>query len=380
MSQISPTAGGRPGITSSAPGAGLEPAARTRYGDNIDLAGKLVLIAGALIAFYLLAAPLGTLLVTSLRGPADYLPFEPGARWTLDNFRAIYEDPVLYKQILPDTLIFAFGSVTLTFALAFTLAWLVERTDLPGRNVWFALILFPFLVPTTVLAIAWIFLLGPQAGWVNVWLRDIFGLTGNGPINIFSMTGLIICQALAAAPFVFVLLCAALKSMNPSFEEASGASGASPWTTFRRITMPVLLPGVLAPVILVLLITLEQFEIPLIIGLPARINVFSYRIWYELNPSSGLPNYGGAAAVAIPFLVLGILLLIVYNRLIRRAESFVTVTGKAYRQRRFPLGAWRLPALLFCGLLRGHGSCIAGSHSLMDFVLRVRTFVAAVLR
>ena len=338
MSLISPVARAAP---SSPPIA--------RSGDNIDLAGKLVLIAGALIAFYLLAAPLGTLLLTSLRGPADSLPFEPGAHWTLDNFRVIYEDPVLYKQIIPDTLIFAVGSVALTFALAFTLAWLVERTDLPGRNVWFSLILFPFLVPTTVLAIAWIFLLGPQAGWVNIWLRGLFGLTGSGPINIFSMTGLIMCQALAAAPFVFVLLSAALKSMNPSFEEASGASGASPWTTFRRVTMPVLLPGVLAPVILVLLITLEQFEIPLIIGLPARINVFSYRIWYELNPSSGLPNYGGAAAVAIPFLVLGILLLMVYNRLIRRAESFVTVTGKAYRQRRFPLGAWRIPALLFCG-------------------------------
>jgi iron(III) transport system permease protein len=83
------------------------------------------------------------------------------------------------------------------------------------------------------------------------------------------------------------------------------------------------------------------------IGLPARIIVFSYRIYFELNPAGGLPNYGGAAAVSLPFILFGVALLLAYNRAIRRAESFVTVTGKAYRQRRLALGAWRVPALLF---------------------------------
>ena len=161
------------------------------------------------------------------------------------------------------------------------------------------------------------------------------------------MGGLIFCQALASAPFVFLLLTATLRSMDPALEEASGASGARPLTTFRRITLPVLLPGLLAPVILITLITAEQFELPLIIGLPARINVFSYRIYFELNPLGSLPNYGGAAAVSLPFIAFAILLLLLYNRVIRRADRFVTVTGKAYQQRRLPLGAWRVPALAF---------------------------------
>ena len=114
--------------------------------------------------------------------------------------------------------------------------------------------------------------------------------------------------------------------------------------------MPVLLPGLLAPLVLITLITAEQFELPLIIGLPAKINVFSYRIYFELNPLSSLPNYGGAAALSLPFIVLGLLLLLLYNRLIRRADSFVTVTGKGYRQRRLPLGAWRVPALALVAL------------------------------
>lgn len=315
--------------------------------DNLDLKARLVLMFGAGLAIYLIVAPLGMLLFAAFRGPSDFLPFESGARWTLENLRSTYSDPAMYTRILPDTFRFVVGSVAVTFVVAFGLAWLVERTDLPGREIWFAVILFPLLVPIPVLAIAWIFLMGPNAGWLNLVLRWMLGLEGPGPINVFSMSGLILCQSLASVPYVFVLLTAALRTMNPALEEASGISGAPPLTTFRRVTLPVLLPGLLAPLILIILITSEQFELPLIIGLPARIIVFSYRIYYELNPAGGLPNYGGAAAVSLPFIVFGVLLLLLYNRTIRRAESFVTVTGKAYRQRRLSLGLWRVPALIF---------------------------------
>jgi iron(III) transport system permease protein len=315
--------------------------------DNLDLRARLVLLGGVGLAVYLILVPLGMLLFAAFRGPSDFLPFEPGARWTLENFRGVYSETALYSRILPDTLIFVTGTVAFTFAVAFALAWLTERTDLPGRELWFAIILFPLLVPIPVLAIAWIFLMGPNAGWLNLVLRWIFGFEGSGPINIFSMPGLILCQSLASVPYVFILLTAALRTMNPALEEASGTSGAAPLTTFRRITLPVLLPGLLAPLILITLITAEQFELPLMIGLPARIIVFSYRIYFELNPAGGLPNYGGVAAISLPFILFGVLLLLAYNRAIRRAESFVTVTGKAYRQRRLALGAWRIPALLF---------------------------------
>ena len=149
---------------------------------------------------------------------------------------------------------------------------------------------------------------------------------------------------------MFLLLSATLRTMDPALEEASGTSGASASTTFCRVTLPILLPGVLAPLILITLITAEQFELPLIIGLPAKINVFSYRIYFELNPLSSLPNYGAAAALSLPFVVLGGLLLFLYNRLIKRADSFVTMTGKGYRQRRLPLGGWRIPALALATL------------------------------
>jgi iron(III) transport system permease protein len=314
---------------------------------ELGVGGTVVIALAILAALYLISAPLIMLLTTAFRGPQDLLPFEPGAVWTFDNLTAVYLDKKLYTTVIPNTLVFTLGSVTLTFVLAFTLAWLVERTDLPWRTTVFTIVLFPLLVPGVVLAIAWIFLLSPNTGWINVGLRDALGLAGSGPLDIFSMGGMILAQGVGLVPFVFLLLSAALRSMNPSLEEASSASGASPLVTFWRVTMPVLRPGILAPLILATLVTLEQFEIPLVIGFPARINVFSTRIYFELNTDSDLPAYGKAAAVALPFLVGGILLLLLYNRIIRRAEHFVTVTGKGYRPSRFALGRWKLPAIVF---------------------------------
>ena len=313
----------------------------------------LILGAGALAAIYLISAPLLTLLVSAFRGPEDTLPFEPGARWTFANLVAVYGDRALYTGVIPNTLIFVAGAVALGFGVAFVLAWLTERSDLPLRNTVFALVLFPLLVPGVVLAIAWIFLLGPNAGWINLALRAVLGLQGEGPASIFSMPGMILAQGALLVPFIYLLLTAVFRSMNPALEDAASIAGAPSRAVFWRITLPVLRPGILAPLILATLIALEQFEMPLIIGLPARINVFSTRIYYELNPDTNLPAYGMAAAVALPFLVAGLLLLLVYNRLIRRAERFVTVTGKAYRPSPVALGRWKAPAIGFVLLYLG---------------------------
>jgi iron(III) transport system permease protein len=339
----------------------------------------LTLGAGALAAIYLISAPLAMLLAAAFRGPDDMLPFEQGAVWTWENLVAVYGDRALYVSVIPNTLIFTAGAVALGFATAFILAWLTERCDLPFRNTIFALILFPLLVPGVVLAIAWIFLLGPNAGWVNLGLRDLFGLTGEGPINIFSLSGMIVAQAALLVPFIYLLLTAVFRTMNPALEEAASIAGAPPRSVFWRVTLPVLRPGILAPLILATLIALEQFEMPLIIGLPARINVFSTRIYYELNPDTNLPAYGHAAAVALPFLIAGLLLLMLYNRLIRSAERFVTVTGKAYRPARFELGGWTAPALGFVALYLAFAMALPIAVLLWTSIFGYRPFSGALL-
>jgi len=319
-----------------------------RRAGDLGAGGVLILGAAVIAAVYFISAPLAMLFFAAFRGPEDFLPFEDGAEWTFQNFTEVYSNPILYMEIIPTTLVFVFGAVLVAFSIAFTLAWLIERTDMPGRNFFFTLILFPVLIPTVILAIAWMFMFSPNTGWVNLAVRALLGLSStSGPLNILSMPGLILAQGAALVPFTFLLLTAALKSMNPSLEEASAASGASPMTTFRRVTLPILRPGILAPVILGALILLESFELPLIIGLPARINVFAIRIFFELNPDTDLPVYGRAAAIALPFLGAAMGLLLVYNFLIKRAESFVTITGKGYRPARYHLGRWKWPSIIF---------------------------------
>ncbi|HUK61101.1 MAG TPA: iron ABC transporter permease [Stellaceae bacterium] len=322
----------------------LRPPFAARFRET-GAAGTAILAAAAAFALYLISAPLVMLLAAAFRGPKDDLPFEPGSHWTLDNLAAIYLDRRLYAVVVPGTLEFVAGSVALGFAVAFALAWLVERTDMPLRSLIYTSVLFPLLVPGVVLAVAWIFLLGPHAGWINLAFRAATGTAGDGPIDIFSMAGLIFAQGVALVPFLFLLLSAALRSMNPALEEAGSAAGAPPWSSFWRVTLPVLRPGILAPLILAVLVALEQFEMPLVIGLPARIDIFSTRIYYELNPDTNLPAFGRAASVALPFLAAAMALLVLYNRLVAESQRFATVRGKAFRPLRYPLGAWAAPAV-----------------------------------
>ena len=93
--------------------------------DHLDVTAKLVLAVGAGSAIYLIAVPLAMLLFAAFRGPADYLPFEPGARWTLEHIRALFTDPVITTRILPDTFVFVVGTVVLVFAVGLAMAWLV---------------------------------------------------------------------------------------------------------------------------------------------------------------------------------------------------------------------------------------------------------------
>lgn len=325
-------------------------------GGGTDVAARAAPPFAALAALVLVGAPLAMLLYAAFHGPADFLPFEDGARWSLENVVGAFGDPVLLTRIIPQTLVFVAGTVALTATLAFALAWLIERCDTPARALWHGLIVFPLLVPIPVIAIAWIVVFGPNAGWANLAIRAATGAGGQGPLNIFSMAGLIVCQSFVTTPFVFLQISATLRSMSPALEESAAMSGAGAFAVFRRVTLPVLRPGLLAPIILATLVTFEQFELPLIIGLPARINIFAYRIYNELTPSSGLPNYGAACAISLPFLAFGLLALGFYNRAIRRAERFVTVTGKAFVQRRLPLGRWRWPSLAFLCAYAGLGA------------------------
>ena len=302
-----------------------------------------------LAAIYLLAPPLVLTVYSAFRSPPDRLPFEGGARWSFENFTDIYTSGALGSTML-DTSIFVAGSVALAFVIGFTLAWLVERTDMPLRGLVFVLVLFPLMMPGLVVTMGWLLLLGERTGMVNVALRWVLPLGDTGPLSVFTMYGMVLVQGFGLVALMFIFIRAALRNVDPALEEASRTSGASLFTTLRRVTLPVLRPSILGVVLLAAILTVESFEVPLLLG-GVTADIFSTRLYYALNDASGAPAaYGTVAALGLHFLALTYMLFFLYHRLVGGGERFVTLTGRAHPPRRHALGVWRWPLLLPVGL------------------------------
>ena len=289
---------------------------------------------------YLVLVPLALTLLSSFR-PTGF-PAEAGL--TLSNYVKAYGDPN-FPALLGTTLAFGLGSTLFALIAGLCLAWLVERSDLPGRRLLRGLVLLPMATPPILLAIAWAMLLSPRNGAINQGLMAAFGLKA-APFNIYSLGGLIFVQGLALVPTAYLFLAPGFANMDPSLEEAAMASGAGTWTLLRRIMLPILRPAILSAAMFLLIVSLVVFDIPGTLGTPAHLFVLSTKI-YDLISSSptGLPLYGQVSALAILFLALLLLLGWIYHRATNDARRYRTITGKGFRPRPFPLGRFRPVAI-----------------------------------
>jgi len=302
------------------------------------------------VVVLLVAVPLATLILSSLRANAVTLPFDPAARFHLDNFGKVATDPQL-PTLARNTALFVVATLVLGLAISVALAWIVERTDIPFRSVIFALVIAPIGIPELVSGIAWSQLLAPKEGFVNALVRPLLGQTGGeGPFNINSIAGMVFVEALIIVPFSFLLLTPVFRAMDPSLEEAASAAGASTWGRLRQIVLPLLWPALAAVVIYQFVTVVQAFDVPVIIGLNVGIHVFSTRVYQALQPTSGIPDYGIASAYSLLLLVVSLLPMLGYYRLLRKSERYTTVTGKGFRPRRAALGRWRYPIYVFVGL------------------------------
>jgi iron(III) transport system permease protein len=268
---------------------------------------------------------------------------EPGD-WTLVNYSTVYGSPATY-QALWNTFVYALGgtSISLTFGVLF--AFLIERTDLPMRNIAWGLLLVPIAMPGILFAMGWIYLLHPNAGVINVLIRYLLSLVGieiaTGPFNIHSLPGLIFLDGCRGVTTVFLIVVGGFRMMDPALEESARASGASIGLVVRRITLPLLRPAILAGAVYSLMVSLDSFELPIIIGLPERIFVFSTLIYFS---AQGMypPDYGFASAFATCFFPISLLLILMNRRFVRAGtQRFSTITGKGYRPHVVPLNKWR---------------------------------------
>ncbi|HEX6198377.1 MAG TPA: iron ABC transporter permease [Jiangellaceae bacterium] len=263
-----------------------------------------------------------------------------GGGLTFAHFQDAYA-PGTYNMttLVVNSAIFALGSTVLSVVVGTALAYLTVRTDVPFKRLVFAASLVPLIIPGILHTIAWIFLASPRIGIFNHMVEPILG---PGFFNIFSMGGMIVVDGLHAAPLAFLLMYAAFKSMDPALEESALMSGARLPTVLRRITLPLVRPGLYAAILIMAVKALEAFEVPALLGIPAGIWVFTSRIWQVL---SGFPiEYGQAGAYSLTLLAITTAGVFFQARLSRRGKSFQTITGKGYRPRAMPLGRWRWPA------------------------------------
>ena len=262
----------------------------------------------------------------------------------LINYTTVYTDPGTY-QIITNTVIYVFGSVAVGIAFAASLAWLVERTNLPWKVLVYAGIPMTLAVPGMLQAMAWVLLLSPRIGFINKLLMGVFGLD-QAPINIYSLGGMISIEGLRLVPTAFLMLVPLLRSMDPALEEAAAVSGARPSSILRKVSMRLLAPGLVAVMIYQAMTALEVFEVPGILGLPAGIYVFSTKIYTIIHSATFIPIYGQANALAMVYLFIAVVTTYFYARMIGRSEKYTIITGKGYRPRQMDLGSWRYPALV----------------------------------
>lgn len=295
----------------------------------------VILVGGlGLILALLVIAPLVILLFYSLWsvGPAD-----PGGSFTLENYRKTFLSSTTY-ELLFNTAAFGLGSVAIGLVFGVTLAWIVERTNAPLRNFAFVVAIITAGIPPILYAMTWVFLLNPRTGVFNIPFTQWMGWR-EGIFDPHTLGTLIVVESFRLTPTIFLMTVGLFRSMDPALEEAASASGANTFTTMRRVTLPVMLPGLLGVTIFVGTATIGIFEIPAILGMPEGIHVFATRIY--LATSQVPRDYGLATSLGTIAAAIGIVGIFYYHRVTRIQQKFATITGKGYRPRRIDLGGFR---------------------------------------
>jgi iron(III) transport system permease protein len=255
--------------------------------------------------------------------------------FTLNGFRSAYGDERVGGMIV-NSLWFASGSAVLALTVGTGLAYLNVRTDVPFKALFFAASIIPLIIPGILYTISWIFLASPEIGLLNKALEPVFG---SGVLDVFTIWGMIWVEGLHLSPIVFLLMVAAFRSMDPALEESALMCGATRLQVFRKITIPLTRPAIVAAVLIMTVRSLESFEVPALLGLQSGIYVFTSRIWFVLRGYP--PDLAAAGALAIGLLVLAMIGVAISNIVGRSGRSYQTVTGKGFRPRPIELGKWR---------------------------------------
>ncbi|MDD3538844.1 MAG: iron ABC transporter permease [Atribacterota bacterium] len=269
-------------------------------------------------------------------------------KFTLEKYIAAYTDPELPK-IISNTVIFVLGAALVATILALFLAYLNNRTDIPGKFLFKVISITPMMIPHILFSVSWVLLLNPSNGILNLILKQFFGLE-NSPFNIYSLWGMILVEGLLDMPIAYLIIAPAMASFDVNLEESSRVCGAGIGQTLAKITLPVLRPAILAAFILCIVRCMASFAVPSVIGMPGRIYVLATHIYQTISVGFAV-DYGKAAAIGMSVLVISITLIFLYRYLTSESEKYVTISSRGYHPTIIKLKKAKIPLFFILGLL-----------------------------
>jgi iron(III) transport system permease protein len=296
---------------------------------------SVVAAVAATAILFLLLYPLGRMLFALLFGDQSE---------HLADALAVFDEAWLLPVFL-NTAVVVGVSTVLAVVLGATLAWVNERTDAGLGFVGSILPIVPLLIPNVALAIGWVFIGAPRVGFLNGLLKHLPAFLGPVQVNIYSWTGLILVYAVHGVPYVYLVVSAALRNLDPALEEASRTSGGGLLRTLRMVSGPAVAPALLAAGLLVAIIGVGIYSIPAVIATTARIDLLPTRIVQMLTRD--FPPHMAEAQMLGALMLAAVAVLWLLQRRVARAGNFVTMTGRAAGSSRLGLGRWKWPARAF---------------------------------
>lgn len=285
-------------------------------------------------------APLGLIAWQSLLSA----PFFDATRKVgLDAYAFIFADPDFWSA-LANSLLLAAGMTLIAVPLGAVLAFVMERTDFPGKRWIEPILLVPSFVSPMVLAFGYIVAAGP-VGFYSIWATDLLGAA---PWGLYSLAAMATIAGLTHVPNVYIYASSALKNLGSDVEEAARIAGASPFRVALSVSLPLIMPALLFSAVLVFFLGIELFGLPLVLGDPEGHLVLSTYL-YKLTNKLGTPSYHLMAAVAVCIIAMTVPLVLLQRRLLQNVRRYATIRGKAGRIRDLPLGRWKWLAVALIG-------------------------------
>lgn len=304
------------------------------------IVGTILLLGVGFFVLY----PIALLVIFSLQ-VGD---FGQDTHWGLDNWASVLREPRM-RDAISNTLGLTLARQIIAFAIGLPIAWLVARTNLPGRN-WLEFgFWISFLMPAMSVTVSWLLLADGRRGLLNQALMQL-PFVKQPVFEIFSWWGIVFAHLMAGAIAAKVmLLTPAFRNMDSSLEEAAFASGASLWRTLHQIVLPLMAPAILVVLVLSTIRSLEAFEIEFVLGRPRGIDVYSTLIYRRVLQEP--PEYGAASVMAVVVLLI-LLPMVIAQHWASGRRDYTTVSGK-HSRRLYDLGRWRWPLFWLLALLVG---------------------------